>query len=328
MNRHLAVEPGTAPLADVSPIRVGLQCPACGGAVGRVDQERFACSGCGFKIAKERQIYRALPPDRVFYFERFIKEYGAIRQQEGRWGTSEYYLALPFRDTTGNNTWQWKIRARTFLYFERHVLPKIAAQNPKGADVLDIGAGNGWFSYRLALSGHYPIALDLSDNRLDGLGAAQHYHAQLIQPFPCFQAEMDHLPFQSLQFDAVVFNASFHYSTDYEVTLKEAVRCLRRPGYLVIADSPFYRRAESGERMLAERRVNFCQKFGLASDSLASKEYLTAEILSGLARRFGLVWNVATPWYGLNWALRPIKAWALGRREPSRFYLLWSRIER
>src|SRR5262249_43966515 len=161
----------------------------------------------------------------------------------------------------------------------------------------------------------------------DGLGAAQYYHAQRIRPFPCFHAEMDRLPFQNRQFDAVVFNASFHYSTDYEVTLQEAVRCLRRPGYLVIADSPFYRRAQSGERMLAERKVNFCQRFGLASDSVASKEYLTAEILSDLARRLGLDWNVAKPWYGFNWALRPVKARVLGRREPSKFYLLWSRIE-
>ena len=38
--------------------------------------------------------------------------------------------------------------------------------------ILDLGAGNGWMSYRLALQGHLPIAVDLLTNDRDGLGAA------------------------------------------------------------------------------------------------------------------------------------------------------------
>src|SRR5215469_3244149 len=116
MNRNLALEPGTAPIPEAIQFRVELQCPACGLALGRVIQEQVACSGCGFEITKAGGIYRALPRQRALYFDRFIKEYESIRQKEGRWGSSEYYLALPFRDTTANNGWQWKIRARTFLY--------------------------------------------------------------------------------------------------------------------------------------------------------------------------------------------------------------------
>jgi ubiquinone/menaquinone biosynthesis C-methylase UbiE len=327
MNGNQALESATALAADVNQVPIELQCPACGFDLGGAVEDPAACSGCGFTMTKTGGIYRALPSNRALYFDRFLEEYQSIRQKEGRLGSSEYYLGLPFRDATGNNSGQWKIRARTFLYFEKNILPKIVAQNPQGADILDMGAGNGWFSYRLALKRQRPVALDLADNGFDGLGAARHYFFPPIHPFPCFQAEMDHLPFRNRQFDAVVFNASFHYSTDYEATLKEAVRCLRRPGYLVIADSPFYRRAESGERMLAERKRNFRRKFGMASDSLPSKEYLTAEILSELARRLSLKWNLAKPWYGFAWALRPVKARILGRREPSKFYLLWSRIE-
>ena len=52
-----------------------------------------------------------------------------------------------------------------------------------------------------------------------------------------------------------------------------------------------------------------------------------AEILSDLARRLSLRWNIAKPWYGFSWAMRPLKARVLGKREPSKFYLLWARIE-
>lgn len=328
-NATLVNESPLPPSTRAATLRVQLQCPACSQPIGRITDERVACASCAFTISNVDGIYRALPPDRKRHFSRFMAEYQAVREQEGRGSSSsDYYLALPFRDLTGHNRWQWAIRARTYAHFEQHLLPGIAALNPNGADILDVGAGNGWLSYRLARKGHRPVAVDLADNRSEGLGAAHHYFSEAIELFPCFQAEMDHLPFADRQFDAVIFNASFHYSTDYEVTLREAARCLRRPGYLVIADTPLYRRAASGEQMLAERKECFRQRFGFSSDSLPSREYLTPEILSSLSQRLSLNWHVEKPWYGLGWALRPLKAWMRRKREPSKFYLLWARVER
>jgi ubiquinone/menaquinone biosynthesis C-methylase UbiE len=322
---------GTAVTDAISPsatgtIRVQLQCPAC---TDPISSHNMSCDSCGFTIAQLDGIYRALPPDRVLHFSRFMAEYETVRVQEGRHSSSsDYYLALPFRDLTGRNSWQWSIRAQTFRHFERLILRGITTLNPRGADILDVGAGNAWLSYRLAMKGCQPIAVDLADNHSDGLGAAYHYFSQGIEPFPCFQAEMDHLPFAARQFDAVIFNASFHYSVNYEVTLKEALRCLRRPGYIVIADSPLYRCAESGQQMIEERKANFRDRFGFSSDSLSSKEYLTPEILSDLSKQLSLTWQIVKPWYGLTWALRPLKARVLRKREPAKFYLLWARVER
>lgn len=309
-------------------LRVRLQCPACGREMPPLIDHRSACGACGFVIQQTNQIYRALSSGRQQYFQRFIAEYQAVREREGRGsGSAEYYLALPFQDLTGRNSWQWTIRARTFRYFEKKILPRIAAGRSGDADILDVGAGNGWLSYRLALQGHHPVAVDLADNSSDGLGAAHHYFSKLDSPFPCFQAEMDRLPFASFQFDAVIFNAAFHYSLNYETTLRETLRCLRRPGYLVIADTPLYRRSESGRQMIQERRGEFQRKFGFASDSLPSQEYLTPQILSELSERLSLKWHMEKPWYGINWALRPLKARCQRKREPSKFYLLWAKVE-
>jgi predicted RNA methylase len=41
--------------------------------------------------------------------------------------------------------------------------------------IADLGAGNCWLSYRLALRGHLPIAIDIQGDPLDGLGAGLHY---------------------------------------------------------------------------------------------------------------------------------------------------------
>jgi len=285
------------------------------------------CPGCGFAIAERGGIFRALRPERQLYFDRFIEQYSAVRAKEGRGSSSSnYYLALPFQDLTGNNSWQWKIRARTFQHFEKHLLPDIEQHHLNGCDVIDIGAGNCWLSYRLGLRGHRPAAVDLLDNEADGLGAGAHYVRHVTHPFPRFQAEMDCLPFDDAQFDVVIFNASFHYSVDYEVTLAEALRCLRRPGHVIIADSAFYRREESGRAMLDEKRASFKQRFGFESDSIPSREYLTPQALDQLANRFRIGWRVLRPWYGIDWALRPIKARLARRREPSRFYLFWGQV--
>jgi len=305
-----------------------VECPACRQIIGKLFGDGATCQACASSITCVDGIYRALPPDRMLHFSRFVAEYQSVRGREGRGSTSsDYYLALPFSDLTRRNHWQWAIRARTFAHFEHQILPRIAALNPRGADILDIGAGNGWLSYRLARKGHHPVAVDLLDNGFDGLGAARHYFSDLTRPFPCFQAEMDRLPFAPRQFDAVIFNAAFHYSVDYEVTLAESLRCLRRPGIVVIADSPLYRRSKSGEQMIEERKIDFRRRFGFSSDSLRSKEYLTRRILSDLARGRSWKWQMEKPWYGLAWALRPLKARILRKREPSKFYLLWARVE-
>lgn len=305
---------------------IRLRCPICRSGFPDVDSQpvRLACSACGFEIPEVNGILRALTPESKAHFERFVRDYENVRTQEG-WGspTPDYYLALPFKDLTNKHSWIWRIRARTLLYIQNRVLPNVEARTSSGFRILDIGAGNGWLSYRLSKLGHDPIAIDLLDDDTDGLGAARHYLAHLQHGFPRFQAEMDRLPFDSGQFDVAIFNASFHYSSDYEKSLREVMRCLRDSGLVIIADTPFYWRDESGKQMLEERGALFERQFGVRSDGIRRGEYLTPATLDELAESLGIQWTMCRPWYGLQWALRPAKARLLGRREPSKFYLFW-----
>ncbi len=280
----------------------------------------LSCSGCGFQFRNHDGIMCAMAPERVRHFDRFMHEYQAVRQAEGRGSASSaYYLALPYRDLSGRLQSQWDIRGRTFAYLERNILEPLEASHPDGLAILDLGAGNGWMSYRLALRGHRPVAVDLILNDRDGLAAARHYDQALPRLFPRFQAELDRLPFASDQFDVAIFNASFHYSEDYAATLGEALRCLRKGGTVVIADTAWYSREESGQAMVAERQQAFLRQHGFRSDGIRSQEYLTDERLAKLEQRFGVRWKVYSPSYGLRWALRPLVAKLKRKREPSRF---------
>lgn len=307
--------------------RLALQCPNCRGAIGTIQygaamvlDAGFRCNTCSFQLTNDQGIWKALTPERQRYYERFLMEYQIVRAAEGR-GCEDaaFYLALPYKDLTGRNEWQWMIRARTFRHLERAVFPAVAKRCDRNPYVLDLGAGNCWLSYRLALQEYCPVAVDLLTNSTDGLGAACHYLQELPVLFPRFQAELDRLPFADEQFDCAIFNASFHYAEDYNRTLGEAIRCLRPGGTVIIADSPFYLLEESGQRMLDERRSAFTKQFGFPSNSLASLEYLTEARLKELESRFGIAWQVLEPSYGLRWSMRPLIAKWKGNREPSQF---------
>ncbi len=157
--------------------------------------------------------------------------------------------------------------------------------------ILDLGAGNGWLSNRLAARGHSVTAIDLSEDPFDGLGAAKHYDAA----FGALLAEFDHLPLPDQQVDLAVFNASIHYSTDYAQTLREALRVLQPQGTLVILDTPMYTDPTSGARMVQERQSQF------------------------MARELNLSWQTYYPVLDWRSAFGRTLGGIRARREPARF---------
>jgi len=295
------------------------QCPRCKANIDRLD-----CQFCGLSMPVDQGIVNSLPPDRATHFARFITEYEHIRTAEGRWSQdADFYLSLPYKDTSGKNSKQWQIRARSYDYLMRHVLnPPL---QPAGSRILDLGAGNCWMSYRLAVAGHRPYAVDLLSNNRDGLGAGEHFRKKLPGLFPRVQAELAHLPLQDEQFDAAIFNASFHYAEDYGAGLREALRCVKHGALVIISDTPWYSHDESGKRMVAERKSSFIERYGTASDSIESLEYLTDDRLQALEEKLGIRWMIYRPLYGLSWAIRPLIARLYNRREPSRFRIYATR---
>lgn len=294
-------------------------CPRCRTRLERISTERFTCPHDGLDFWNVDGIWRFLLPESEAHYARFIEDYETIRRSEGRGSVSaEYYRALPFKDLSRHFKADWKIRARSFNVLVKNVLTRL--QNPleRSLNILDLGAGNGWLSNRLAAQGDRVIAVDLLVNEQDGLGAWKHYE----HSFTPVQAEFNHLPVMDRFADAVIFNASFHYSEDYAKTLDEALRVLAREGRILIMDSPVYRLSASGEKMVEERQSQFKEKYGFASDHIQSEDYLTYARLDELAKKFHLEWKFMTPFYGLRWMLRPLVSVLLRRREPAKFHLL------
>ncbi len=301
------------------PLDVALQCPRC-----RADLNGLVCASCEFQMRISGGIVHALPPERASHYARFMEDYERIRAAEGRGSEGEeFYLSLPYSDVTGRNSKQWDIRGRSYDYLVRHVLPETGPT--EGRRILDLGAGNCWMSFRLALAATVHAQWICSPTTGTASVPRSTITSTCPHPFLGFKPKSHAFPFRDKQFDAVIFNASFHYAEDYTVTLREALRCVKIGGLVIISDTPWYSREESGRQMVTERRAAFSSHYGTASDSINSREFLTTERLQILEKQLSIKWTTHSPWYGLRWAMRPLVAKLQRKREPSRFRIYVAR---
>jgi ubiquinone/menaquinone biosynthesis C-methylase UbiE/uncharacterized protein YbaR (Trm112 family) len=287
-----------------------LICPRCKGELTLEAPDQLRCEKEALVFRQIDGVWRFLLPERESHYARFITDYERVRHFEGRFSAeASYYRALPFQDLSGRFSADWKIRAASF-----RALTKVL---PAKSKVLDLGAGNGWLSNRLALAGHTVCAVDLLVNAEDGLGAWKQYDST----FTTIQAEFIALPIPDSSVDVVIFNASLHYAESYKQTLGESLRVLHPNGIVIIMDSPVYQAAESGQKMIAERKQQFLSRYGFASDAIQSESFLTYDRLQSLGQNLGIRWQHVVPFYGLRWALKPLVARLRGGREPAQFGL-------
>ena len=303
---------------------VAWACPACRAPLEQVAPGCMLCPAGGCTYRRHDGIWRFLTPEKAAYYGPFVADYECVRRQEA-WGNDDraYYRALPFKDLSGRYPFIWQIRTRTYRALLAEVVQPLAQARGRPLHMLDLGAGNGWLSYRLAQQGHRVAAVDLSTDCHDGLGAHRWYGTEAA--FVPVQATFEELPWCPDIADLVIFGGSIHYAIDYEATLRETLRVLRRDGRVVIMDSPTYHDPGSGAEMTRERQVRFREQYNIPHDALPHENYLTFDRLEELATLLGLSWRAVEPFYGWRWALQPWLARLRGRREPARFILFVGR---
>lgn len=186
------------------------------------------------------------PPPSI---RQFVDDYRRVRLAEGYASPDPRFVhQLPFRDATGRNAGIWRTRALHYLAIRAGLALLAGARR-----VLDLGAGNGWLSRRLARS-HRMTALDV-DAGPTGLGALLDDRVARV----C--ADLEALPLRDGTFDVVIAAAALHYSTRLPTVLGEAARVLRRGGVLILADSPVYRDERSRDRAW-DRTLSYYQSAG------------------------------------------------------------------
>ena len=295
-------------------------CPECGSTLVPASMAGalpgpLSCRSCDVDVGCRGGILRFLSDTRLAEIEPLIAQYRGVRTQDGyRQRAAAYYRELPRVGRGDPQHAVWRIRHESFRHLCRRVLTRLGRRPLR---VLDLGAGNGWLSHRLTLLGHVCVAVDWLDDPDDGLGAALHYPTT----FTRLQADFDHLPMVAGQFDAVIFNASLHYSSNPSATLQSAREALVEGGALIVMDSPVFASDADGRRMLAERRQGFANRIGRPIEWGAG--YLTVDGLARTAAETGLRLQRIPSRGGPGWAF---KRWLAGRklgRQPASFGI-WS----
>ena len=288
-------------------------CPECEAELG-AQPEACLCTRCGRRFEYRDGMWRFLTPARGAALEPFLRQYRVVRGSDGhRQAAPEYYRMLPSVADDHPQAAEWRVRRETYHHLLQHVL----AEGPQPVRALDIGAGSGWLSHRLAELGHQTVAVDVLDDDADGLGAARHYPSR----FAVVQADFNALPFLPHQFDLVVFNGSLHYAHDVGDALARAHDMLASGGALVVMDSPMFHSDGDGRAMTTERARRFQLQYGLASVVRAGAGYLTFPSLEAAAQALQLQ-SAFVPSRGpLGWRMRRRLAYLRLRRAPAAFGL-------
>jgi SAM-dependent methyltransferase len=282
-------------------------CPECHGALA-ARRDGHVCAQCDRDYSHYDQVFRFLTSDRLHAAEGFMAQYRVVREQDGyRSPSPAYYRMLPLVAPSDPHAGEWRIRRESLATLEQQVLGRLLAG---AARVLDVGAGNGWLSNRLAGLGLRPVAVDRLDDDADGLGACRHYRV----PFAAVQADFDALPLPDASFDAVIFNASLHYSPDPVRSLGEARRVLAPGGVVAVMDSPIYANGEDGEQMRREQCDRFRTEYGIAETVGGGVGYLTHEHLAFALKSAGMRGRFSPSRGPAAWRLRRrLSALRLGR---------------
>ena len=289
-------------------------CPECRADLREAGADRLACTECCRVFERRAGVWRFLTSTRGARLEPFVRQYRIIRQREGRRPAEpDYYRRLPSVAPDDPHARDWQIRRETY----HHLLGHVLATGPRPLHVLDLGAGSGWLSHRLATLGHRAVAVDAIDDEVDGLGATRHY----ATGFATVQADFDALPFAPAQFDLVVFNGSLHYADDTAATLAGAYRVLAPGGTLVVMDSPMFRADGDGSAMVGATRERFTCEYGLADVVQPGAGYLTFARLAGIAEKLALRPQFVPSRGSLGWRLRRGVARVRLRRAPAAFGL-------
>ncbi|MGH2408836.1 MAG: class I SAM-dependent methyltransferase, partial [Chloroflexota bacterium] len=252
----------------------------------------FACPACHTVYSAVHGLPCLMVEGDLRTAEPFLRHYETVRDGEGSPLPLEIVRGLPELPPNSyprEMTTLWRRRRQAY---ERLITSMRWRASTGGASlkVLDLGAGNGWLSWRLHGLGHQVVATDICLSPHHGLGMARRVAGTQgmvgDEPrFICVQASMERLPFVDQQFDLVIAAASLHYARSITRAVREAARVLIPGGALILIYTPIYETTRAGVTVVARRLAEQRTRFGSEGGGTAGQGFL---VRADLRRTFHL----------------------------------------
>ncbi len=179
----------------------------------------------------------------LLYLVKFSPHYADdlhLREKEKRVLTIKEIKELPYINVNSSDYELWKIRQKNIERFIKYIKGK-----NKSLRILDIGCGNGFFTYMLSKPNNVVIGVDVNLTELKLAKEAfpekniNWYYLDIIE---------EKLPEE--KFDIITFCASFQYFNEPKKLLQICKSLLSSKGEIHIIDSPFYSEKEKHEARL------------------------------------------------------------------------------
>jgi len=241
----------------------------------------FACPVCHVVYASVEGVPCLMVDGDLREAEPFLRHYETVRDGEGSSLPLEIVRGLPGLPP---NSYPREVSAlwrRRQQAYQRLIalLRRRTSTGGASLNVLELGAGNGWLSWRLHGLGHHMVATDICLSPDHGLGMAQRVASTSETAgdrpaFVCVQATMERLPFVDRQFDVVLAAASLHYARSVTRAVREAARVLAPGGALILVDTPLYEKAAAGQIVVARRLAEQRTRFGTEGAGTAGHYFL------------------------------------------------------
>lgn len=165
----------------------------------------------------------------------FESSYIKLRKSERRIYTDEEVGQLPVIREDHKHYKEWYLRRKSLTRFNKYLHNTIGKHN-----LLDIGCGNGWFSYNIACKTNLNVyAIDINITELEQAARVfkkdnlNFYYANIFEDI-----------FEKESFKLISLNSSVQYFDNFEKLINRLLYFLRSDGEIHIIDSPLYFKSE------------------------------------------------------------------------------------
>lgn len=186
----------------------------------------------------------------IFYqkdFQRnnvFEEAYLKLREKENRLYSDDVVKELPEFYSDHPFKKEWEMRKSTLKKLVNH----LQINNSSGS-ILELGCGNGWLSYNLAISLKAEIcAVDI--NEIELLQGARVFGEQ--QNLCFVYSDIFSSVFKTQKFNNVILGGSVQYFNDLRNLIAKLLNLIDPPSKIYILDSPFY--SSTAESAAAKKR--------------------------------------------------------------------------
>jgi SAM-dependent methyltransferase len=239
-----------------------LHCPTC---YQPLHPQRLACAN-GHAFALTDGVLSLLDAPFARRLQRFNEALAQYRAETGRRLLDPaLYAQLPFAAAL-RPQFEWRLRR-----YDWAVVQKWIGTRPQR--VLDIGAWNGWLSYRLTLLGHEVTAVDYFTDPYDGLAAKQFYPVD----WQAIQMDLTDLSPLPPVFDAIILNRCLAFFSDPVAYLAQVQAKLAPGGRILLTGLAFYDNPSAKAQAVAAMTENYRQQYGLEMFLNPTRGYLDKE---------------------------------------------------